>query len=86
MDAPWKGEKVNVFVRALAWLFIACALFAVGGTLYFGIIEGEGFSIEGDVSGYLEFTFSVVSTCYIFLLFAKVAFTGFAPKSWVPWR
>ncbi len=33
MVAPWRGEKVSGFIRALAWLFIACVLLALAGML-----------------------------------------------------
>ena len=86
MDAPWKGEKVSGFIRVLSWVFIVCALFAFGWMFYFGLARGEGFSVESANTGFLEIAFGFASACYIFLLFTKVAVTGFAPKSWVPWR
>jgi hypothetical protein len=86
MNAPWKGEKVSGFIRALAWVFIACALIAIGGMSYFGFLKGEGLLIKGGIAEYLQFAFGFTSTCYIFLLFTKVALTGFAPRSWIPWR
>jgi hypothetical protein len=86
MQTPWNGEKVSGFVRALSWGFIACAIFAFGEAFYFGILKGEGFSIEGGISDYLKLFFGLISACYIFLLFSKVALTGFAPKTWIPWR
>jgi Trk-type K+ transport system membrane component len=82
MEAPWKGEKVTPFIRILAIIFIICGLFAFCSLLY-------AFFERGNVSSdNLDFRslFGMLSAPYCFLLFLKVAVTGHAPKSWIPWK
>ncbi len=82
MEAPWNGEKVNMFMRCLAIIFVICALVAFSGLLFSLLEEGEIIfdSIE------LRTVIGMVSAPYCFLLFLKVAVTGHAPKSWIPWQ
>ncbi len=82
MQAPWNGEKVNLFIRSLAIIFIICALIAFSSLLI-------AFFERGNVSfDNLDFraVFGMLSAPYCFLLFLKVAVTGHAPKSWIPWK
>ena len=82
MDAPWNGEKVNLFIRSLAIIFVICALFAFGSLLYA--------LFESDVSPFtdldLRALFGMLAAPYCFLLFLKVAVTGHAPRTWLPWK
>ena len=82
MEAPWNGEKVNLFVRILAIVFIICGIFAFGSLAY-ALFETGEFSFSN-----LDFRMLIgtISGPYCFLLFLKVAVTGYAPKSWIPWR
>ena len=82
MEAPWNGEKVNSFVRVLAILFIICGIFAFSSLLY-ALFEAGGLTFNN-----LDFRMLIgmLSAPYCFLLFLKVALTGYAPKSWVPWK
>ncbi|NMP33134.1 hypothetical protein HII17_16365 [Thalassotalea sp. M1531] len=82
MEAPWNGEKVNSFVRILAIVFIICGIFAFSSLVNALFETGEfGFSN-------LDFRMIIgmLAAPYCFLLFLKVAVTGYAPKSWVPWE
>ena len=80
-DAPWSGEKIGTFIRALAWIFVLCAIVAFSSFLYSQYKEGfHGFDQMGSSM------FGAVAAFYLFLLFLKVAVTGHAPKGWIPWR
>lgn len=82
MEAPWNGEKVSLFIRILAIIFIICGLIAFCSLLY-------AFFERGNVSSdNLDFRalFGMLSAPYCFLLFLKVTVTGHAPKSWIPWK
>ena len=85
MEAPWNGEKIGLFVRLLAIIFVLCAVLAVGIFLVEIFTNAENNSIEFK-SPDLRTMIGMVSALYCFLLFLKVAFTGRAPKTWVPWR
>ncbi len=82
MEAPWNGEKVNLFIRCLAILFVICALVVFCG-LFFELLK------EGEINiGRIDFraVIGMVSAPYCFLLFLNVAVTGHAPTSWIPWK
>jgi len=82
MEAPWNGEKVHLFIRSLAIIFVICALIAFSGLL-FGLFD------RGEINfNNLDFSsvIGMASAPYCFLLFLKVAVTGHAPKSWIPWK
>ncbi|QOL24979.1 hypothetical protein LP316_11765 [Thalassotalea sp. LPB0316] len=78
MNPPWNGEKVNLFIRLLAITFIVCALFAFNAL----IEKGNLTTVGGDWRDYIAIAF----TPYCFILFLKVAITGHAPKTWLPWK
>jgi hypothetical protein len=82
MEAPWSGEKVSLFIRVLAIIFIFCGLI-VFCSLLFSFFERRNVSFDN-----LDFknVFGMLSAIYCFLLFFKVAVTGHAPKSWIPWK
>lgn len=82
MEAPWNGEKVNLFIRSLAIIFIICALIAFS-SLLFALFESGEITLN-----ILDFrsVFGMLAAPYCFLLFLKVAVTGHAPKSWIPWK
>ena len=80
-DAPWSGERVGRVIRALAWVFVLCAIVAFAGVLHSAYTEGFPGSYQMGGS-----MFSAVAAFYLFLVFLKVALTGHAPKSWIPWR
>jgi hypothetical protein len=82
MNTPWAGEKVNLVIRCLAIVFVILAIIA------FGIIVISLFERDYDKFPNLDFTsiIGVISLPYCFLLFLKVALTGNAPKSWIPWK
>tara|TARA_R110002033_G_C3879539_1_gene237921 strand:- start:149 stop:397 length:249 start_codon:yes stop_codon:yes gene_type:complete len=82
MEAPWNGEKVNFFIRSLAIIFIICALIAFS-SLLFSLFESGEITLN-----ILDFrsVFGMLAAPYCFLLFLKVAVTGHAPKSWIPWK
>jgi hypothetical protein len=82
MEAPWNGEKVNSFVRILAIIFIICGLFAFGSLLFALLEKGELTFSNID----FRMLIGILSAPYCFLLFLKVAVTGHAPKSWIPWK
>ena len=88
MEAPWNGEKVNLFIRSLAIIFIICALIALIAlialsSLLFALFESGEITLN-----ILDFrsVFVMLAAPYCFLLFLKVAVTGHAPKSWIPWN
>ncbi|MDP2486991.1 hypothetical protein [Pseudoalteromonas marina] len=82
MEAPWNGEKVSLFIRILAIIFIICGLIAFC-SLLFALFERGNVNFDN-----LSFrdVFGILSVPYCFLLFLKVAVTGHAPKSWIPWK
>lgn len=80
MKAPWSGDKVSTFIRILAWFFVLCATFAIGGSIYFSYKDGLP-KIE-DFRG----LFGAVSGVYLYFVFLKVALSGKAPLGWIPWR
>ena len=82
MQAPWNGEKVNIFIRVLAIIFIICGLIAFC-SLFFALLERGESSFDN-----IDFrsVIGMLSALYCFLLFLKVAATGYAPKSWIPWK
>jgi hypothetical protein len=82
MDAPWTGEKVSIVIRCLAIVFVLCAIIAFG-IMFIDFFE-RGY---GNFSN-LDFIsiIGMISAPYCFLLFLKVALTGYAPKSWIPWK
>jgi hypothetical protein len=82
MEAPWKGEKVNVVIRCLAIIFVVLAFIAFGGGVITFLETGEITFNKID----FRIVIGMVSAPYCFLLFLKVAVTGYAPKSWVPWK
>jgi hypothetical protein len=45
MEAPWNGEKVSLFIRILAVIFIICGLIAFC-SLLFSFFERGNFSFE----------------------------------------
>ncbi|GHF94463.1 hypothetical protein [Thalassotalea marina] len=78
MAPPWHGEKVNLFIRLLAIVFILCALIA-----FRSLVEHrDDIFIDADWRDYIGLMFAP----YVFLLFLKVAVTGYAPKTWLPWK
>lgn len=81
MDAPWSGERVNPIIRALAWIYVMCGIVAFAGVLYVLYLKGfPGFDImNGSI-------FGIIAAFYLFLVFFKVAISGHAPRSWIPWR
>lgn len=81
MKAPWSGERVNPFIRVLAWVFSFCAVVALGGGIF--AIFTEGFPRIDQVSSHL---FGMICGIYLFPVFLRVAFTGHAPSSWIPWK
>lgn len=82
MKAPWSDEKVSLFIRTLAIIFIICALIAFYSVL-FAFFERGNISFDN-----LDFryVFGMLSASYCFLLFLQVAVTGHARKSWIPWK
>jgi len=82
MEAPWNGEKVSLFIRILAKIFIICGLIAFC-SLLFSFFERGNVSFDNLDFGAI---FGMLSAPYCFLLFLKVAVTGHAPKSWIPWK
>lgn len=86
MEAPWKGEKVNFFFRMLAWIFIVCGIFAFGSVLFLWVYDGMNINHAISVNELPSTLFSTFASVYIFLLVAKVAVSGKAPSSWIPWQ
>lgn len=78
--APWSGQRVSVITR-------------IGGgflTLCFALVALMVASPYAWGHKALELSFSelahVVLFGYLIILFGRVAVTGHAPKTWVPWR
>jgi nucleoside permease NupC len=82
MDAPWTGEKVNLIIRCLAIVFVICAIIAFG-IILIGLLERDYAKFPNLDFGSI---IGVISAPYCFLLFLKVALTGYAPKYWIPWK
>lgn len=82
MKAPWNGEKVNVLIRFLAIAFVICAVIVFVGLLFELLTEGE---VNIDIIDFRT-VIGMVGAPYYFLLFLKVAVTGKAPTSWIPWK
>ena len=82
MEAPRNGEKVSLFIRILAIIFIICGLIAFCSLLFALFERGN---VNFDNLGFRD-VFGMLSAPYCFLLFLKVAVTGHAPKSWIPWK
>jgi hypothetical protein len=82
-QAPWANQQVKPSVRFFAWIFVACAMFALGGMFYFTIKEGVG-----DVGYYLaaEIFVGIVGIAYMAGIFLHVAVKGKAPSGWLPWK
>lgn len=80
-DAPWSGEKIGRFFRALAWVFVLCVIIAFTSVLY--SLYKEGFHSFDQNDGSM---FGAAVAFYLFLVFLKVSVTGHAPKGWIPWR
>ena len=78
--APWSNQRVGLFVRVLAWVFVLTALFVISSSIYFAIKEG----IPNDLR--LETIAVAFGTVYITALFARVAISGRAPSGWLPWK
>jgi hypothetical protein len=78
--APWANQSVGPFMRLLAWIFVSCALCALGIAAYVTVQEGlphENVIFTGGM---------LVGCTYLAAVFARVAITGRAPSGWVPWR
>lgn len=81
MKAPWAGEKVGYFIRGLAMLFILCAVYVC----YLLLVNFPELVWES-LPHHPVKILNMFTSPYIFLLFLRVAVTGHAPKSWVPWK
>ena len=82
MEAPWNGEKVSLFIRVLAIIFIACVIVALCSLL---LASSNYSKLSYESLGFRDM-FGLLSAPYCILLFLKVAVTGYAPKSWIPWK
>jgi hypothetical protein len=80
LKAPWANEPVGPFVRFLAWVFVACGLFAFGSAAYFTAKEGLPTSMP------LKAYCIILSTVYLLAVFLFVGLRGRAPSGWVPWK
>ena len=82
MKAPWNGEQVNAFIRFLAIVFVICAM-VVFVRLIVDVLTDSATHID-----IIDFrtVIGMVVMPYYFLLFLKVAVTGKAPTSWLPWK
>jgi len=77
--APWSDQKVGLFARVLAWIFLICGVFFLFSFTYYTFVEGIS-------SEQLLPMLSLVSgISYLCLLFGHVAFKGRAPAGWLPW-
>lgn len=82
----WSGERINPFVRALAWAFIICGILSFSSIIYLKILNEEPLIVKTNFTEFVTQCFDFLVGLYIFSLFLKVAVTGFAPSSWLPWR
>jgi hypothetical protein len=80
LKAPWSSQKVGLFIRALACIFVILATFAICAFIYFSIVEGVP-------RNYLiQFILGLLLMVYMLLLFGRVALKGRAPEGWLPWK
>ena len=79
LKAPWSNQKVGIFIRILAWIYIVCGIFTVSAGIYFSIKEG----IPKQHILFIVGMFILV--IYSLLLFGYVAIKGRAPTGWLPW-
>ena len=80
LRVPWSGERVSTVVRIGAAFLSLCFLAAtIFGALPY-VTGGKllELSIEEAVNAFLF--------AYALVLFSRVALTGRAPASWLPWR
>lgn len=86
MEAPWHGRKVGWVLRSLAWVYICCVFIGVLAVCLSATVRQEMFRFDGSFAAALNGVVTLLLTVYLTILFGKVAFTGFEPKTWLPWR
>ena len=77
--APWADQPVRPFVRWLAWVVVGLGTLSVALGVYFSLLEG----IPREDIHYVVLAFLGVT--YMILLFGRAAYTGRAPRGWLPW-
>ena len=80
LRAPWANQAVSPFVRILAWVFVACGVFAFSAGIYFSFMDGVPTNLP--IEGYAL----LVGTLYLMAIFLFVGIRGRAPSGWLPWR
>ncbi|WP_417760346.1 hypothetical protein [Shewanella sp.] len=86
MEAPWHGEPVSRVIRVLAWVLLFYFLIAAVAVGFETAQQGVRFLLGSDWNDYRELSVSCCLGAYFVALVVKVAFTGHAPKTWLPWR
>jgi len=79
LKAPWSNQRVGLFFRLLAWVYILCGVFGISAAIFFSVKEGL------PKEHALFFIVMFAGLTYSLLLFGYVAIKGRAPAGWLPW-
>jgi hypothetical protein len=79
LQAPWAGQPVRPFLRALGWLVVGLGTLSLALGAYF--LAVEGIPVD-DIAFVVTAFFGVL---YMVLLFGRTSYTGRAPRGWLPW-
>ena len=78
--APWSNQRVGIFIRILAWIYVLAAVFVVASVIYFTLKDGLPENLTLGAIGF------ALLYLYMMMLFARVAISGKAPSGWLPWK
>ena len=79
LQAPWSGQVVRPSMRWLAWVVVLLGAFSLA---MFGVVTMmDGFSQES----LRLFGPGSIGVLYMVLVFGRAAYTGRAPRGWLPW-
>jgi ATP-dependent Clp protease adapter protein ClpS len=76
---PWSGQTAGIVTRLLGAVFLLVAVLT-GALVSFGILRSPGFLLT-----HWALSLGLLLPVYMTALFARVVFTGRAPKGWLPW-
>jgi hypothetical protein len=79
LKAPWAGQPVRPFVRGLAWLVVGLGTVSLALAAFFVGVEG----IPREDLAFVALAFFGI--LYMVLLFGRAAYSGRAPRGWLPW-
>ena len=80
-NPPWSGQPVRIWVRALAWFWVALFLVVVPIAAFHTWQDG-GVPREYWLKGLIL----LLGEFYFTILLFHIAAKGLAPKTWMPWK